>query len=273
MRTPSRGQGYARNKAQSAFANLWDGLVGHWAPPLGPTGLTLFDVSGNGNHGALTNMDTADDWVVGERGWANGYDGVNKHINAGNSFVFDLVTGITVSCWIKPDVLASAGYVSKMNGSGVGSYGLWASVSAGDPNFRFLIDRQGLGLAAVNSISDPLEIGVWHHTVGTYDGQTLKVYSNGKLDNEVGTVATLDISVRDVLIGSITPTGFPFGGQIGPASIYDRALLPNEIADMSAGASPLILKRRIVGKAPSVGLLLKQSNMHGGLQTLNGGFV
>ena len=30
---------------ESAYPELWDGVVGYWAPCLGPTGTRLFDVS------------------------------------------------------------------------------------------------------------------------------------------------------------------------------------------------------------------------------------
>ena len=65
---PSYGVGFARNAAQSEYPELWRGLVGLWSPSLGPTGLTLYDWSGNKNRGALTNMDASTDWVVGEKG-------------------------------------------------------------------------------------------------------------------------------------------------------------------------------------------------------------
>jgi len=61
---PSYGQGYARSQAEAANPGLWTGLIGAWHPPLGPTGLTLFDVSGRGIDGTLTNMAPATDCVV-----------------------------------------------------------------------------------------------------------------------------------------------------------------------------------------------------------------
>ncbi len=67
---PSYAAGFARNAAQSENPGLWRGLVGLWAPSLGPTGLRLFDHSGFGNHGTLTNMDPASDWVATDEGWA-----------------------------------------------------------------------------------------------------------------------------------------------------------------------------------------------------------
>jgi hypothetical protein len=61
--TPSYKSGFAHNAAESAYPNLWNGLVGLWLPVLGRTGLTLRDISGYGNHGTLTNMDPASAWT------------------------------------------------------------------------------------------------------------------------------------------------------------------------------------------------------------------
>ncbi len=64
LHTPNWRQGFARHRHQSAYPDLWDGLLGAWLPALGPTGWTLFDVGGRGQHGILTSMDPATDWVT-----------------------------------------------------------------------------------------------------------------------------------------------------------------------------------------------------------------
>jgi len=75
---PSYTQGFARSAAESAYPNLWNGLVGAWIPPLGPTGLTVRDVSGWGNQGTLTDMDPATAWAKTEKGWALDFDGAAR---------------------------------------------------------------------------------------------------------------------------------------------------------------------------------------------------
>lgn len=51
----SYANGFAPRDGQPLYPELWRGCVGAWAPCLGPTGLTLRDCSGFGNHGTLTN--------------------------------------------------------------------------------------------------------------------------------------------------------------------------------------------------------------------------
>lgn len=55
------------------------GLVGAWLFNEG-SGNRVFDYSGNGNHGTLTNMDPATDWVPGPSGMAVDTDGVNDYV-------------------------------------------------------------------------------------------------------------------------------------------------------------------------------------------------
>jgi len=55
--------------AGSEAPELWDGLVGLW-PLAAGGGVDAYDLSGYGNHGTLTNMDPATDWVPSPYGWA-----------------------------------------------------------------------------------------------------------------------------------------------------------------------------------------------------------
>jgi len=59
------------------YPGLWRGCVGAWNPGLGPSGLTLRDWSGRGNHGTLTNMDAGTDWVSSQGRYALDFDGSN----------------------------------------------------------------------------------------------------------------------------------------------------------------------------------------------------
>ena len=60
--TPTWKQGYASCAAESRNPGLWKGLVFAGLPSLGPTGLTLRDISGWKNHG--TGITAFPDWVL-----------------------------------------------------------------------------------------------------------------------------------------------------------------------------------------------------------------
>jgi len=56
-----------------------DGLVGAWFMNEGKGSPIVYDASGNGNDGVLTNMDPATAWGLGEDGWALDFDKVSQN--------------------------------------------------------------------------------------------------------------------------------------------------------------------------------------------------
>ena len=68
-------RGWGRN---SEAPHLWNGLAANWNFLQGG-GSTLYDIAGS-NHGTLTNMDPATDWVMTEKGWALDFDGSNDGV-------------------------------------------------------------------------------------------------------------------------------------------------------------------------------------------------
>jgi hypothetical protein len=99
---PSYQQGFA-TRSLSKRPNLWRGLVGCWKPSLGVTGLTLRDVSGHGNHGALTNM-TMDDWVISGNprlpSYSLDFDGSNDYVEMATSEMVNSTEPFTINYWV-----------------------------------------------------------------------------------------------------------------------------------------------------------------------------
>jgi hypothetical protein len=99
--------GYYGTYDESAHADLWDGVVGYWAPCLGPTGLRLHDVSRSVNWGTLTNMDAATDWVVDAGQYALDFDGTNDTVRVESASPLER-SFLTVAAWISPASFPSA---------------------------------------------------------------------------------------------------------------------------------------------------------------------
>ena len=76
------GRGVLVNRAHP----LARGLVGCWLMNEG-TGERVFDHSGYGNHGLMTNMDAATDWVQSPHGGALDFDGSDDYIYFGDAAV------------------------------------------------------------------------------------------------------------------------------------------------------------------------------------------
>ena len=79
---PSYAFGYAQDGGMGLLPNM------AWIPGLGKTGSQLLDVVNLQNHGRLTNMDPATDWVTGGSprvpGYALDMDGIDDFINVGD---------------------------------------------------------------------------------------------------------------------------------------------------------------------------------------------
>ncbi len=85
---------------ESAFPHLWGGVVGAWAPCLGPTGLRLHDFSRRANWGTLTNMDAATDWVVDGGQYALDLGSTNDYVETSFRRAGGQVQ-LAFSIWIK----------------------------------------------------------------------------------------------------------------------------------------------------------------------------
>ena len=77
----SYANGFAPRDGRPLYPEFSHGLIGNWAPCLGPTGLTLRDWSGRANHGTLTNMVPGDDWIVSDGRYSLDFDGSNDFVS------------------------------------------------------------------------------------------------------------------------------------------------------------------------------------------------
>ena len=103
--------------AQPAPSSVAGGLVGHWNFDEG-SGLVAADSSGFGNNGQLAD---------GTAWWLNQdpahpvalfFDGVNNHVNVGNSPSLNPSDQITLVAWVAPyDLSASGEIIAKSNGT------------------------------------------------------------------------------------------------------------------------------------------------------------
>lgn len=228
---PNYATGYAKNASESANPNLWDGLVGAWMPGLGVTGATLRDVSGQDNHGTLTSMDPATDWVTTSRGLALDFDGVNDHVEVGTNEPLEGKYENTFGGWVR----FSSG--SSFVGTIIGKSGYSGNPSAwtlqwhnGTVVFsgRRWSNTKFHSFGSVNSN--------WYHFLVRTDRVSQALYVNGNLevsDNITGVGAVLDHS-QSLQIGKQDVASFerPWKGEIGFTSVYDRALSPNEIKQL-----------------------------------------
>ncbi len=219
--------------ADSEAPHLWDGLVGCWSMLQGG-GKTLYDISGYGNHGTLTNFaDIGAAWVPGNPrsgGYALDFDGANDTIALSS---FNVGTdAITASIWgnwsaVPDDILFGNSVVSR--------YTLY--VAATDVLFR---TASGFVSVTHNGVTQ----GIWYHFAVTRTvGGAVVFYQDGAL---IGT-ATRTGALDDIdSIGSRGDGVFEMNGMLSDLSVHNRALSPSEIQLLYERPNAMLnLRRRV----------------------------
>jgi len=248
---PSYQQGYARSAVESAHPEFWKGLVGAWVPALGPTGLTLRDVSAYENHGTLTNMDPATDWNITGKSRLPGY-GLNfaegssnlvDLLGTANSTVIGPPGSFSIVAWVTHASTTDANTIIGNRvlgslGTDTGFY-LSTSTNAIDDEIEFLVedndsDYQVRGWAGLISVGN---LTMWCAVLDlAVSGVEPKMYFNGvDQGNGInrGATTTVDggiLSDSDLRIGNRpATTARAFDGDIHGIMLFHRALRPAEV--------------------------------------------
>lgn len=210
---------------------LTDGLVGMWMALQNQPGWksdTILDLTDPlyGNHGVLTNMDPATDWL-GPQGRTGGFgcldfDGSNDYVSA--SDIGNRTGGISAI------TVASLHYARTVGG---GSFG--RCVGNNDVNPWGLLVQSSNSVAwYVNNYpalsSSIWSLNAWHLVVGTYDGSNQTVYIDGVNAGSSAYSGTLSSSSGQIVIGNSLSGGRAFDGYIANTIIWSRALSATEVA-------------------------------------------
>jgi len=246
---PSYKADYAKSADESASPHLWNGLVGAWMPSLGVTGDTLRDVSGNGNHGTLTNMDAATDWVATSKGLALDFDKTNDIVivNDPNGFFRRSGTDdLSVACWIYPTI---SGYYQDILGNRsnhtVFNYILYKHTTNGYIQLHGNTQNRSNYVAPSNK---------WTHIVATVRKNIYTLYANGEIVQGPMSYNYWVANPTHLCLGAYLPNASsePYGGRLTDTSIYFRALSPQEIQELYVDSlAPFRRKKSPIGYQPS----------------------
>ncbi|MDD3926319.1 MAG: LamG domain-containing protein, partial [bacterium] len=160
-------------------------------------------------------------------------------VNVGHSASLSgLTAATTVSAWIYPTAASLGGIFDKSSGGSgnIGPYQMWFL------NTRQVVFRIANGSTNRSKVSRALTLNAWHHVVGTFDGQYVRLYVDGFED---GSPTTNNITpadsypLRDWLIGNLSTSNSntAFSGTIDELRVYGRALAAAEVRrDYNLGA-------------------------------------
>jgi len=180
------------------------------------------------------------------------FNGVNAFITA-NTINVPYITMQAWVMWYKffPD---SAGHAIISN-SNSAQDGYMLYQATGTPYNRITTFIYTSSIAALNS-NTLLTTNRWYHVVVTYDGQYIRLYINGALDNQISQSGAIKSTANPFLIGSTyTASGAKFNGSIANVQIYNTALTPQQIQQLYLQGinSPPIPNAGLVGWWPLQG--------------------
>jgi hypothetical protein len=222
---------------ESAHPDLWNGVVGYWAPCLGPTGLRLHDVSQWNNWGTLTNMTPTSKWIVQDGKYALDFDGTEDSVKLGSLSVGG---STTIAGWLRPRTVSRRHIL-------FGRFGVYAMfVEASN------IPSIYGGVSILSATGFTVTANEWVHLVGTTDRTSgvSVIYVDGTSRNS-GSVGTSAISGQ-FSIGDQFENNESADGQIDDVAIWNRVLTPNEIRRLNQLGRGGMLQRRSRRRAYSM---------------------
>lgn len=221
-----------------------------WYDPGNPesysgTGTTLFDLSGNGRNSVISGSPT---YVSGQGGYFD-FDGANDYIRTPNLYNSGNESH-TLEVWIRPDALGDVIW-SDIGQTGINTAyhfaGAETYTSGGSDLANVGIWNAGIQQARASTTLN-LTLGGWIQIVRTYDGSTLRGYSNGELDGSTNTAWDTPWEGGGgnewfIALGATDSTnlygGGWFLGQYGTVRFYNRALSEDEIRKNYEATKPL----------------------------------
>src|SRR3989344_756706 len=232
---------FQRTALANFVVNAWQGyrlnsgLVGYWSfDGKDISGTTVYDRSGQGNNGTLTNGPAA---TIGKIGQAfNFFPGgadTDAYVNIGDpvSGALDFGSGdFSVGLWMK-----GAGYSSQgssvnvilakrsYNGAGAGYGFSYASTNKLD----FVISN-GTTLYYASSVLATVNDNTWHYYLGLRSGNVSYLYIDGVLSGTTTVSGSASTNIG-LVVGSDGVTSRNTNGVVDDVRIYSRALSPEEV--------------------------------------------
>ncbi len=204
----------SESQASSVFIDDIPGLVGFWPFDEGQ-GDVVHDESGYGNDGTIKGMYTLD--------FNENHTG--DYVDCGNNSILNITQNISLTAWIKQ---GDYGLDYEIPVSKFYSYFLGAR-NADDHRPTFgLFFSDGSSHYLKGSILPDSWLHKWHFLVGTYDGHTMKLYIDGRLNASYSISKTIKPTQYSVKIGEWAHSDW-FSGRIAEVRIYNRTLNDTEI--------------------------------------------
>ncbi|RZP29913.1 T9SS type A sorting domain-containing protein [bacterium] len=168
------------------------------------------------------------------------FDGTDDFASGTNSDDFDITDELTVSAWIKADVLKNATILNRMPDSGSNGYRLsvrsngeiWALAGSGESN------------AKASTAANYYSAGTNYFVSGVYkDGQYVKLYINGNLIESVTTDIEFSTDLGLEIARWVNSSDDEyFDGNIDEIGVWNKALTQEELLQLYSGGGSTDLR-------------------------------
>lgn len=227
----------------NSYDSLRRGLVGAWCPSIsGANGVRLNDLSGQQNHGTLTNMDAATDWVPSGSGLALDFDGSNDYVTARIPTMELSTEGCTLSIWYR---------------NSTGTTGVYAALCSSTSGTQFLIfqasgsainlgHRNNAGGDAATS-GGTWQSAIWKNIIAVSTTSALTLYSDGIQISTLSRTAQAT-TFNQISIGALNRAGLLSNyslSQQDDIRVYKRALTLSEIQLLYTGGRGVGLRENL----------------------------
>jgi hypothetical protein len=211
-----------------------------WWPMNERSGQTVYDWSGNRNNGQLGSTAGVDD---NDPSWIKGI------FNVGSALRFDgddFVTipdspslrpeKLTVSAWVRTEQTPPAFKYIVAKGSDQCFGSSFALYTTENSLLSFYVYQGDNHWVRSPEATDVVWDGRWHHIAGTYDGQTVRLFVDGRQvgnGTTAGGAIDYDLPTPDMVVGSYQGScSMYLIGDVDGVSIWDRALPISQIGDL-----------------------------------------
>lgn len=211
----------------------------HAQKPSGSTPVSYWPLDENSGAIAHDNVDGNDatlqnaSWITGALGSALHFNGADGYAEAPDASNLDIANELTLMAWVSTEDFRTAKILQKGDWDG---YGLGLDIWRGWKVHVTTADGAKHSLRWQQDNRPQLH--TWYHLALTYDGNQLKLYINGSLNNSAAVTGTLKTTGRTACLGSDAGAQKFFHGIIDEAYIYDQALTTTEIRDYYQATLP-----------------------------------
>lgn len=218
----------------SLSGSLQNGLVGFW-----PFCGNANDGSGNGNNGTVNGATLTADRFGNSNSSYNLVSQNSNYLEISNSPLLNPISSITLSSWVKLNsYIDNQVFVSKGNTNQSLPYASY-TLKMGDNtsiNSKAQFQLSINGIRQVLMTNSTIPLSNWIYITGTYDGNVMKIFVNGVLDNSFTIGGSISSFNTNLNFGRWAP-GIPnnpqyLNGFIDDIGIWNRALTQQEITSL-----------------------------------------